>query len=120
MPIDRSRYPSNWPVISRRIRIDRAGGRCECDGRCGVQPHPERCEARNGEPAALSGSPVVITTAHLDHNTEHNDDSNLMAMCQRCHLAYDAEHHAETRASNRAAAANLRDELEPTLDGIEI
>lgn len=34
-PENRDRYPADWRDISHRIRFDRAGGRCECDGRCG-------------------------------------------------------------------------------------
>lgn len=34
MPIDYSRYPANWAEISRRIRFERAQGRCE---QCGVE-----------------------------------------------------------------------------------
>lgn len=40
---------------------------------------------------------VVLTIAHLDHDTSHNDYSNLKALCQRCHLNYDKEHHKRTR-----------------------
>jgi hypothetical protein len=83
---ERRRYPVNWPAISARIRFARAGGRCECLARHG-QPHP------------VTGSVVVLTTAHLDHVPEHCDDANLRAMCQRCHLAYDAELHAATAAT---------------------
>jgi hypothetical protein len=32
---------------------------------------------------------------------EHNDESNLLAMCQRCHLAYDRVEHAESRRRRR-------------------
>jgi hypothetical protein len=41
---------------------------------------------------------VCLTIAHLDHNPENNSDENLRALCQWCHLDYDREHHAETRA----------------------
>jgi hypothetical protein len=40
---------------------------------------------------------IVLTVAHLDHTPENCDFSNLKAMCQRCHLAYDAQHHAQSR-----------------------
>lgn len=86
-PENRDRYPADWPDISKRIRFDRAGGRCECDGRCGL--HTERCTARNREPHPVTGSKVVLTVAHLDHALECHDDDNLAAMCQRCHLIYD-------------------------------
>ncbi len=33
MPMQRERYPANWKDISKRIRFERAGGKCE---RCGV------------------------------------------------------------------------------------
>ena len=35
---------------------------------------------------------VVLTIAHLDHDEENHDvtDDRLMAMCQYCHLVYDA------------------------------
>jgi hypothetical protein len=29
----RPRYPADWPQISRRVRFERAGGRCEACGR---------------------------------------------------------------------------------------
>jgi hypothetical protein len=29
MPMDYSKYPSNWKEISKRIRFDRAGNKCE-------------------------------------------------------------------------------------------
>lgn len=101
-PEMRGRYPRNWPQISRRIRFDRAGGRCECDGRCGRR-HPGRCAAVHGQPHPATGSKVVLTVAHLDDIPEHCDDDNLAAMCQACHLAYDTDLHAATAARSRAA-----------------
>jgi hypothetical protein len=44
---------------------------------------------------------VVLTVAHLDHTPENCHPNNLKAMCQRCHLAYDAQHHAQTRYETR-------------------
>lgn len=103
------RYPPEWPEISKRIRTERAGDRCECRGQCGhdhrleVGPTSgERCTARNREPHPVTTSTVVLTVAHLDHTPENVDDGNLLALCQRCHLAYDRDHHAESRARRRA------------------
>jgi hypothetical protein len=41
---------------------------------------------------------VVLTVAHLDHNPENCERSNLRALCQRCHLRYDKAHHATNAA----------------------
>jgi hypothetical protein len=101
-PENKPRYPKDWKQISYRIRFTRAGGRCECAGECGRE-HPGRCTARHGHPNPGTGKTVWLTTAHLDHTPEHCDDTNLKAMCQACHLAYDAEHHAETAKATRAA-----------------
>jgi tRNA(Ile)-lysidine synthase TilS/MesJ len=40
---------------------------------------------------------IVLTVAHLDHNLSNNDYSNLKALCQKCHLNYDKEHHSKNR-----------------------
>jgi hypothetical protein len=101
-PDQRARYPADWPAISRAIRYDRAGGRCEfTDAATGL-----RCTAENGRPHPITGSRVVLTVAHLNHTPEDNRDSNLRAGCQRCHLKYDAPHHARSaqRTKYRAMA----------------
>lgn len=100
-PENRDRYPDDWKAISRRIRFDRAEGRCECAGECGRGTHRGRCTNRHGEAAYDTGSTVVLTTAHLDHTPENCDDDNLKAMCQGCHLHYDREHHAATAERTR-------------------
>lgn len=87
-PENRHRYPKDWQAISRRIRFDRASGKCEWCGAVHGQPHPK------------TGSVVVLTVAHLDHMPENNDDANLAALCQRCHLNYDRPHHISSRRTN--------------------
>lgn len=99
-PENRDRYPADWLEISRRIRFERAQGRCECAGECGVD-HKGRCRAEHGKPSPMTGKRVVLTTAHLNHAPEQCDDANLKAMCQRCHLRYDAALHAETARRTR-------------------
>lgn len=94
---NKSRYPHNWPAISRHIRYVRANGRCECNGECGLH-YGRRCEERHGKPAAWAKGKVILTVAHLDHQPENVDHDNLRAMCQRCHNRYDREHRAETRS----------------------
>ena len=85
-------YPKDWKRISLRIRTERAGNLCEW------------CKAENGQPHPVTGSKVVLTVAHLDHDPRNCDDTNLRALCQRCHLSYDAEHHRHTRERTRRAA----------------
>lgn len=99
-PENRARYPADWDAISARIRWERAGGRCECEGECGTG-HVGRCTRRANDPlsAEIDGPRVILTTAHRDHTPEHCDDANLFAACQRCHLGYDRAHHARTRAA---------------------
>ena len=89
-PENRLRYPSNWAEISRFIRYDRAGNRCEWCGAENHQPHP------------ITGSKVVLTCAHIhDHRPEACDLGNLAALCQKCHNRHDAKHRAETRKKRR-------------------
>ena len=103
-PENRSRYPADWPAISRAIK-ERAGWQCECLGECGRNTHKgDRCPNRHGQPAYGTGSIVVLTTAHLDHTPENCDPENLRAMCQGCHLHYDKDHHRQTAAATRRAA----------------
>lgn len=101
-PENRSRYPANWKEIVGQVR-ERSGNRCE-----GSPDYPD-CRAPNGEPHPETGSKVVLTTAHLDHVPEHCDLSNLRHWCQRCHLHYDREHHAQTRYRTKREAAATAD-----------
>ena len=81
------------------------GGRCECRGECGRGTHHgptselSRCPNRHGQRDYTGRSTVVLTTAHLNHRPEDCAPENLRGMCQGCHLWYDRDHHAETRAS---------------------
>lgn len=107
-PCQRARYPKDWKVISLEVR-ERAGWRCE--GSPGFYPD---CRAAHAEPHPVTGSKVVLTVAHLDHEPENvgepGDRPNLMAMCQRCHNSYDmAMRRAGIKERARAvmAAADL-------------
>lgn len=98
---EKARYPKDWKAISLRVR-DRAQGRCECVAECGLHAWG-RCVERQGRKAFFAKGVVILTVAHLDHTPEHCADDNLKAMCQRCHLRYDRDHHAETRRATREA-----------------
>lgn len=104
MPIrteNRARYPAEWKALSLSIRRDRAAWRCEQIASDGT-----RCAAMHGEPHPTTGSRVVLTVAHLDHQPENNAPDNLRAMCQRCHNLYDLPmRRAGIRERARAALA---------------
>jgi hypothetical protein len=132
-PENRARYPADWKQIRERILM-RAGNCCEqChvanadmivrgigkdagtfqrfegDGEVYAADDGRvlgRCKA--SEYCGNKWTRVVLTIAHLDHVPEHCDDDNLKALCQRCHLAYDADHHrinaAQTRHARKAIA----------------
>jgi hypothetical protein len=104
MPIrasEKARYPKDWKAISLRIR-ERAQDRCECVSECGLHPWG-RCVEKQGRKAFFAKGKIILTVAHLDHTPENCGDDNLKAMCQRCHLRYDREHHAETSRKTREA-----------------
>lgn len=89
MPIKRENYPDDWELRSIFIRFYRARNKCEA---CGVENytiHP------------ITGSKVVLTTAHLDHNTQNNSFFNLKAMCQKCHNNYDQPNRIANRRAKR-------------------
>jgi len=100
-PDQAARYPPNWDEISLAVK-DSAGWHCE------GSPQYPACRAQHAEPHPVTGSIVVLTTAHLDHDPTNNARSNLRAWCQRCHLAYDAEVHRRNAAATRRAALNNR------------
>jgi 5-methylcytosine-specific restriction endonuclease McrA len=86
----RGRYPKNWPEISRRTRL-RAHDRCEWCGAHNKSHHP------------VTNARVVLTVAHLDHQPENCEPTNLRALCQKCHNGYDGPMRAEGKAKRRRA-----------------
>lgn len=124
MPWNRADYPPNWEAISNHIRFERAGGMCEAicvDGSPCHAPHgawitrqtankEHWCIANNDDDGAIR---VVLTTAHLNHNTHDNRPENLLAMCQLHHLRYDAHYHAQNAAATRRKKQGLMNLFEP-------
>lgn len=94
-PENKIRYSSEWATISASIRFIRA--KCQCEW----VENGERCKAMHGMPHPITGSKVVLTVMHLDHNPENNEYGNLLAACQLHHNRYDAKHRAETRRAGR-------------------
>lgn len=89
MPIDYRKYHPKWSLISRLIRFKRANNKCEWCGAVNYEPHP------------VTGSKVILTVAHIDHNKDNNRFDNLAALCQKCHLNHDLPQHVNNRKYGR-------------------
>ncbi len=59
---------------------------------------------------------VQLGVAHLDHNPENDSDSNLAALCRRCHIVHDAEQHKQNAALTRS---DRKDRSRPLLRMIQ-
>jgi hypothetical protein len=108
-PENKARYPKNWKEIRARIQA-RAGNACEgCEIPNGMFRVPSGAWSSDIDAAAdmLEDGErltrIVCTVAHLDHTPENCSDDNLRFWCQRCHLAYDQEHHQQTAYATRRA-----------------
>jgi 5-methylcytosine-specific restriction endonuclease McrA len=93
-PENRTRYPANWSEIRAAI-LARAADCCE-----GTAHFPQ-CRAENRKKHPETSSLVVLTIAHLDHQPENSEPENLRALCQRCHLDWDRDHHRREAAATR-------------------
>lgn len=115
-------YGREWRTEIRPRILLRAAKRCEF---CGVADRAMGTRDGRGTfhaltPAELDASTaegelrgrrvirIVLTIAHIDHNPSNNADTNLKALCQRCHLRHDRAQHVENRREtvwrNKAAA----------------
>lgn len=92
MPMDKTKYPDDWDAIAARIK-DEAGWRCE---KCGRQ-----CRFP-GE--AFDTHRRTLTVAHINHVEMDVRDENLVALCPKCHLAYDEVR----KAMQRLAAKRIK------------
>lgn len=133
MPIRRELrwfYPIDWPLISRRVRFERARGRCEGCGRPHASVLIQLPDGRwwdegggcwrddAGRAAAwpdivdFSASVtrrIYLGAAHLDHDPQNSRPRNLRAFCQRCHLRHDRAEHLRRRRRNRRRRRALGD-----------
>ena len=126
MPVDYSKYPSNWKTEIRPRILARDQNRCRLclvpnyavgyrDKNGGFYSAEEIMNAledhgrdyfdEDGPLGHIDGNQkpirIVLTIAHWDHDLSNNDDSNLMALCQRCHLRHDKDQHKQSREKNR-------------------
>ena len=116
MPIDYSRYPPNWKTEIVPAILKRANNKCEF---CGVEngrelwsatfkirdkrgkykqkaiwfTNEQDVERIKKDALRIKKVKVVLTVAHLDHDEENHNVAfdRLRALCQYCHLNYDAE-----------------------------
>lgn len=89
-PEMKARYPADWKARSRFVRRIRARNRCEWCGAVNYEPHP------------VTGSKVVLTTAHVfDMRPEASSLLNLAALCQKCHNGHDVEYRRRNRAAGQ-------------------
>lgn len=106
-PENIGRYPKDWKTVIVPAVRARSDNRCE-----GSPAYPD-CRAANGEPHPVTGSTVVLTVAHLEHDDlETSDIERMRHWCQRCHNTYDAKMRAagiKARARLQCAAADLFD-----------
>lgn len=100
-PENRALYPPNWKTEIRPRILARAQNKCE---QCGVENyadgardsdgvfHPFECQ-HDIEVAIRQGRKrirIILTIAHLgDPNPANCADTNLAALCQRCHNILD-------------------------------
>ncbi|MDG4594200.1 MAG: hypothetical protein P9F75_00650 [Candidatus Contendobacter sp.] len=115
-PENKARYPRDWKQIRAAI-LERAKNACE---QCGITNRIWRNNRTNAwtqrkdiadrwEKTGDSVTRIVLTIAHLDHTPENCDPANLRALCQRCHLAYDANHHQRTAYETRRKGKAIGD-----------
>lgn len=119
MPIDYSKYHPEWETQIRPDILKRANNCCE---KCLVKNYDTGFRTTEGIfyndnfisqqlelhgidlfeqiPTKNKRIKIVLTIAHLDHNIENNDYSNLMALCQRCHLNHDRQTNITKRKNN--------------------
>jgi ribosomal protein S14 len=120
MPIDYSKYPKNWKTEIRPAILERAQNRCE---NCGARNYglihrhgqglhdfryaPEGSALDSLIDLGYKFIKIILTISHTDHDTQNNDYSNLKALCQKCHLDHDKEHHAKNARETREKKKGL-------------
>lgn len=134
MPIDYKKYHPEWKKVIRPAILLRAENKCE---NCNVPNHKlilrgeyngikvyqdddgNIFQEDNSNP--LGGDyvgevdphmknnfiRVVLTIAHLDHDINNNDYSNLKAFCQKCHNNHDKDYRKANRKKNKGQLSIL-------------
>ena len=112
MPIDYKKYHPDWKDVIRPYILKRDNYCCK---HCGIANRTGFYRS-GGKRVIVDDdfikawcysqhiklSKVVLTVAHLDHDILNNEYNNLAALCQACHLKYDAHIHLVHRLSSLA------------------
>lgn len=111
MPIPkelRHLYGRRWQEEVRPRILKRDGNRC---GHCGKPGGAPMWTYRERRWIVWMGillpdprfrlSQIQIGVAHLNHVSGDDRDENLLSLCRRCHLAYDARFHKFTRSGRK-------------------
>ena len=123
MPCDYKNYPDNWFTEIRPRILKRDNNCCK---KCGLKNYDiikrektfyrypcqtdwdmihsriKNCHSNMSESLKYHGFvKIVLTIAHLNHDTTDNRDENLAALCQKCHNNYDKHYRAKNRKLNK-------------------
>lgn len=117
MPINYKNYHPDWLTVIRPAILKREQYKCK---QCKVKHNAwgyrntnglfVECDAFQNAWAKRNGYKVfriILTIAHLDHNINNNDYSNLAALCQKCHNNYDKVYRIQNRKANMKAIHEL-------------
>jgi len=111
MPVDYSKYHPAWKDRIRPDILKRDHYKCKI---CKVRQRAvgyrdsnkkfiecDDFEIAHRKRNNLKVFTIYLAVAHLDHNIDNNDYSNLAAMCQMCHLHHDRQLHLINRLNNK-------------------
>jgi hypothetical protein len=118
MPMDRSQYPDDWEAIAHMVK-EEAYWCCEgCGQSCRLPDespidfaerfYGSSYQVPSRDDRLIHPQRYVLTVAHLDHNPENCDRSNLRALCVPCHGRYDLSQMGRKRWLKRERWGQLR------------
>lgn len=99
---NRKKYSEEWTDVIRPRILKRDNYKCQ---KCGIKHRSyvlvdsaknytliSREEHDEYKPHGANCYRIYLQVAHLNHNTDNNEDSNLLSMCPKCHLKNDEKH----------------------------
>jgi hypothetical protein len=120
--MDYSKYSPDWKDIIRPAILRRDNYKCQV---CSVQHKIKVYKTTSGkyvqcdefiEKWAVAQNKKVFTlhlqVAHLDHNKQNNDPSNLLTLCPIHHAKYDSEHKKFSRITYKAKIESKKNNSE--------